>query len=210
LSELKTPPTTTAAASDPLPSLLPRALAGDAVALRGLLAALAPEVARVARAVVGSSAADLDDVVQECLLGLLHALPAFRGECGLRRFANRIAVRTALRARRRGLARVAQNEAFSAEVRGSELHHAKSRAPDEHWLAEQRRVLLCRLLAELPEAQAETLALRVVLGLSLEETAQATAVPVNTVRSRMRLARAALRARIETDPALRDLLGGAP
>jgi RNA polymerase sigma-70 factor (ECF subfamily) len=40
----------------------------------------------------------------------------------------------------------------------------------------------------------------------LEEISAASGAPINTVRSRMRLAKEALRKRIEADPALRDLL----
>jgi RNA polymerase sigma-70 factor (ECF subfamily) len=62
------------------------------------------------------------------------------------------------------------------------------------------------LFEELPEAQSEALVMHFVLELTVEEIADATGAPVNTVRSRLRLARGALRARIESDPALRDAL----
>ena len=61
-------------------------------------------------------------------------------------------------------------------------------------------------MEQLPEEQAETLALRVVLGFSLEEVAQATGVPLNTVRSRVRLAKTSLKKRIESDPRLLSAL----
>ncbi|HMI92524.1 MAG TPA: sigma factor-like helix-turn-helix DNA-binding protein [Polyangiales bacterium] len=83
----------------------------------------------------------------------------------------------------------------------NELHVAPSRRPDEQHMVQRRQASLHALLDTLPEVQGETLALRVVLGLSLLETAEATGVPVNTVRSRVRLAREALRARIEAEPA---------
>jgi RNA polymerase sigma-70 factor (ECF subfamily) len=44
----------------------------------------------------------------------------------------------------------------------------------------------------------------VVLGWTLEEVALATGAPVNTVRSRVRLAKEALRRRIEANPRLID------
>jgi RNA polymerase sigma factor (sigma-70 family) len=71
----------------------------------------------------------------------------------------------------------------------------------------RRRELLRELLEDLPEEQAEALTLRVVMGWSLEEVAQASGAPVNTVRSRVRLAKEALRARIEAQPALAELKG---
>jgi DNA-directed RNA polymerase specialized sigma24 family protein len=48
--------------------------------------------------------------------------------------------------------------------------------------------------------------MRAVLGHSIDEIAEALDVPINTVRSRLRLAKAALRERIETDPSLGELL----
>ncbi len=61
------------------------------------------------------------------------------------------------------------------------------------------REIFRRLLDELPEAQAEALVLRVVLGHSLEETAAIAGAPENTIRSRIRLAREGLKKRIEAE-----------
>jgi RNA polymerase sigma-70 factor (ECF subfamily) len=47
----------------------------------------------------------------------------------------------------------------------------------------------------------------VILDYSLDEIAEAMHAPVNTVRSRIRMAREALRARIEADPLLQAELG---
>jgi RNA polymerase sigma-70 factor (ECF subfamily) len=71
--------------------------------------------------------------------------------------------------------------------------------------ARQRR-LVRRLLDDLPQAQAEALVLHVVAGLTVGELAGATRVPVETARSRLRLAKAALRDRITSDPAAGELL----
>ena len=73
-------------------------------------------------------------------------------------------------------------------------------------VAERRRELLKRLLTELPAAQADTMVLRVALGHSIEEVSEITASPVNTVRSRLRLAKETLRRRIERDPHRAELL----
>jgi RNA polymerase sigma-70 factor (ECF subfamily) len=62
------------------------------------------------------------------------------------------------------------------------------------------------LLDELPEPQAEALVLRVAWGLSMQEVADATGAPLNTVRSRLRLAKEALARRLEDDPDLREEL----
>jgi RNA polymerase sigma-70 factor (ECF subfamily) len=82
-------------------------------------------------------------------------------------------------------------------------------SPSESAAAARRREAMRSLLDQLPLEQAETLTLRVVLGMSLGEVAEATGAPVNTVRSRVRLAREALRKRIEGDPAIAALFGEA-
>lgn len=66
--------------------------------------------------------------------------------------------------------------------------------------------LLRSLLDEIPTEQAEALTMRVVLGWSLDEIAQASRAPMNTVRSRLRLAKEALRKKIESNPALAEEL----
>ena len=87
---------------------------------------------------------------------------------------------------------------------GDEEHAGDAAVPVE---ARRRTELLRGLLETLPPDQAETLSLRTILGYSLEEIAEATGVPQNTVRSRLRLAKEALRARIEANPALAEELG---
>jgi RNA polymerase sigma-70 factor (ECF subfamily) len=75
-------------------------------------------------------------------------------------------------------------------------------------MVERRQHKWRALLTELPPPQAEALVLRAVEGFTLEEIAQLTGVPIETVRSRLRLAKAALRDRIANDATLADLLGG--
>ena len=70
----------------------------------------------------------------------------------------------------------------------------------------RRKRIVRDLLGVIPPEQAEALALRVALGWTLEEIASASDTPLNTVRSRLRLAKEALRRRIEADPSLRDEL----
>jgi RNA polymerase sigma-70 factor (ECF subfamily) len=84
------------------------------------------------------------------------------------------------------------------------------RSPAELVLAERRREQLRLLVAELPDTQAEVLALHSVLGYTIEETAQVTAAPIDTVRSRLRNALAKLRERLRSDRALLELVRGEP
>ena len=175
---------------------------GDARATRSLLSSIAPRVTAVVKVVLGYGHPDIDDVVQQSLIGFVQALPSFRGECQPPRFAARIAVRAAMAARKRSRQRRERHDDYV----DLETMAATTSSPSRMALASRRTTLLRELLCQIPEEQAETLALRVVLGWTLEEIAQATGVPQNTVRSRVRLAKEALRRRIEADPVLRETL----
>jgi RNA polymerase sigma-70 factor (ECF subfamily) len=174
------------------------ASAGDVRATRRLLEIVAPRVVRAIRAVMGARHPDADDAAQLTLIGFIQALPSFRGECDPAQFAARIAVRTAGAVRRRVRARcVCQDD--TVDLDGME-------APPHEIAAARRRALIRSLLDELPEEQAEALALRIMLGWSLKEIAGAMGVPLNTVRSRLRLAKEALRRRIAENPTLAEAL----
>lgn len=175
---------------------------GDRDAIEQLLREVGPSMLRVVRTILGVRAGEAEDIFQESLLALIGALPSFRSECGLRHFACRIAARTAVRARRRS--RSSYERQLAAATQEEPLREPPP-SPRSQFDAEQRKKMLRRLLEELPEAQAETLALRVVLGYSLADVAAATGVPVNTVRSRLRLAKESLRRRIEADPEAAEL-----
>jgi RNA polymerase sigma-70 factor (ECF subfamily) len=187
-------------------TLLTRAaIAGDAVATRRLLQHISPYVLRVVRAVLGARHGDTEDVVQDVLVSFLRALPAFRGESAVTTFVSSIAFRRALETKRRSRDVTRWLNEFQDLAQASASGPS---APSEEALNNLRRELLTQLLTELPKPQAEALVLRVVSGFSIEQIAEATACPVNTVRSRLRLGKDALRSRIDADPRLRAYLGG--
>jgi RNA polymerase sigma factor (sigma-70 family) len=189
---------------DPLADLAARAAHGDETAMGDLLRSIAPSLLAAVRAVAGRNAPDVEDIAQEALVALVQALPAFRSECSVTHYASRIAVRTAMAARKRRVARENHADALGEETVADEMYAASP--GDEAW-ASRRRAALRTVMGELPEIQAETFALRIALGYSMQEVADATGAPVNTVRSRLRLAKEALRRRIEEDPALIEVLG---
>ncbi len=170
----------------------------DAHTTSRLVTTLAPRVLAVTRAVLGRGHSDVDDAYQQAMLELIRALPSFRGECEPVYFASRIAARTALAIARRSRA------AFSRRDDDADVDRiAVDDAPPEDEMEQKRRMDLLRdLLARIPEEQAETLTLRVMLGWSLPAVAAATGAPLNTVRSRVRLAKNALRIAVEADPLL--------
>jgi RNA polymerase sigma-70 factor (ECF subfamily) len=174
------------------------ALARDA---RATLTRVGPAVLAAVRSVLGRDAPDVDDVAQESLVAFLRALPEFRGDCDVRSFATGIAVNVALSARRRAARRAPKLDQFARDNADPQ-----PRAGAHDALLQARRTAALReLLDEVPREQAEAMLMRCVLGDSLPEIAAATGTVVNTVRSRIRLARQALAARIGADPTLREL-----
>jgi RNA polymerase sigma-70 factor (ECF subfamily) len=184
------------------------AAAGDVAAVQRLVAAVTPRVTRVVHAVLGASHAEADDAVQQALIGFVDSLGDFRGECEPVHFASRIAVRAAVAfARRASRARGRRADDVDLETLATP-YDAGTTTPTEATAERLRlRAALRELLTRIPAEQAEAMALRFVLGSSLDEIARITDVPSNTVRSRIRLAKKALRAAIEADPRLSEELG---
>lgn len=152
---------------------------------------------------MGRAHSEAEDVVQQALLGFVQALPSFRGECEPDHFASRVAARLAIAAARRGRARWARYD-DGVDFEGILSMQPEPLADTER---SRRSALVSEALGRIPAEQAEALALRVVLGWSLTEVAATMRVPVNTVRSRLRLAKLALRASIDLDPAASEELG---
>lgn len=193
-----------APATDPLDDMVVRARGDDPVAVRRLVDAVAPVVFRVVCGVFGRQHPDVDDVTQIALVQVLKARRSFRGDSTFSYFASRIALRTAIKSWRRS---------HRSQDRDRDRHLLEPPAPPDAASPEAMLLARCRqvwwrLLEDLPRAQAETLILRVILDYSLEETATATGVPWNTVRSRLRTAILNLRRRFDEDPSLADLLEG--
>ena len=193
-------------AVDPLAALSRSAALGDGHAIDTLLLSVTPAMLRAVRGVLGGNHREIEDVLQESAIGLVGALKTFRGESTVLHFACRIAVLSALAARRR--LREPGNEPLEAPGRVPLVSSESS--PVDRALAARRRAILRDLCDALPSAQSEALVLQCVLGFTVEEIADAEQVPPNTVRSRLRVAKEALRARILADPTLREALESEP
>jgi RNA polymerase sigma-70 factor, ECF subfamily len=190
--------------ADPLRAIAQAAARGERAAQRTLLVETGSALLRAVRAVLGSGNPEIEDVFQEAMAAVHVALPTFRGECSTLHFVCRIGVQTAMNARRRGRTR-ARHFAAADEAEHGELGR-NDVSPAELLEAARRRSILRRLLSELPDPQAEVLALHTVLGYTVDETAQVTGVPVNTVRSRLRAALSTLRQAVLTDGARLELV----
>lgn len=128
------------------------------------------------------NAADAEDALQDTLLALHVA--RFRGDSSVGTFAYRIALRTALRIKSRGL-------------RGAEpsMEPATSGAGAIEAAADAAKVL--RAMALLPAEQRAVLSLFALEGLKHKEIAEILGVPEGTVWSRLHAARKRLQVELE-------------
>jgi RNA polymerase sigma factor (sigma-70 family) len=160
------------------------ALGGDQSALREFLRAVAPLVRRVCRGVMGRDNPELEDAIQDCLIDIARSLPQFRFEGSAAHYVTKIAMRRAIASRDRARARAKQH----ATLEASDLA-----APDFDQTPAAHAELVRDLLDDLNEAQAKALLMRIMLGHSIDEIATMTGVSVNTVKTRLRLAKLQLR-----------------
>ncbi len=185
-----------------LSPLVLKAQAGDSSAIARVVSDLAPGVLRAVGALLGRDHPDVEDLAQDVLLAVVAGLPDFRGDSTLLHFAVRIAARKSVLVRRRKRSVLGWLETF---WRGEHPLNEGPLGAHEEARGDRQRALLRSLLSELPDAQAEALMLRVVYGHSIEEISAITETAFNTVRSRLRLAKEALRQRIEAEPKWAEL-----
>ncbi|KOV80629.1 sigma-70 family RNA polymerase sigma factor [Lentzea sp. DG1S-22] len=167
------------------------AVDGDRQAIERLLASIRPLVVRYCRARVGRqerSFASADDVAQEVCLAVLTALPSYRDQGRpFLAFVYGIAAH-----------KVADAHRSAARNRSEPVPEVPD-APETGAGPEQRAMQgelsdrMAVLLRVLPEKQREILLLRVVVGLSAEETAEAVGSTPGAVRVAQHRALARLR-----------------
>jgi RNA polymerase sigma-70 factor (ECF subfamily) len=177
-----------------LDAVVAEAVAGNRDALREVLEIIRPIVVRYCRARVGAterSGLSADDVAQEVCLAAITALPRYKDQGRpFLAFVYGIAahkVADAHRAAGRNKADPTDTvpERFSMEA-----------GPEQMALDAEASERMNKLLAVLPEKQREILILRVVVGMSAEETAEAVGSTPGAVRVAQHRALARLKADI--------------
>ena len=176
---------------------------GDRQALRTFLTTIVPHLLRVARRVLGPAHPFVEDVAHDAAYAVVEQLPAFRGEGTVLNFSRRVAVLTAMNMRRRD---AAQKRARAQDPRDPDTIRAESADPERSAASTALIPIMRELLDELPEALGEAFALNVILGYTVQEIAELAHAPVETVRSRLRLAKQRLKERALAHPGLRDSL----
>lgn len=158
------------------------AASGDRVAAQALCRELLPRVRNLVRYLVRGDAR-VDDVAQEALIAVLKGLATFRGEGTFESWVDRVVARSTFATLRR----------LRAETQpGAENVAESERDPVEPSPYEERREL-ATALDQLPPDQRRALILHFSVGMTVPEIAEAVSAPQETVRSRLRLAKATLR-----------------
>lgn len=139
------------------------------------------------------SAVDADDLVQEATLRAYRSFEALRGADGkawLLTIVRNCHLTAAKQRQRDNLVQLPEEH----EEQGSAMV-ASTPDPQTAAIEGDRRRLLLRLMAALPEEQREVLVLREIEDMGYREIAAVTNLPLGTVMSRLARARAALRTR---------------
>jgi RNA polymerase sigma-70 factor, ECF subfamily len=181
---------------DDLKDLTRLAVQGDRTAIESLIAQLRPMVVRYCRGRLGRVSGQYhiaDDVAQEVCIAVLSALPRYR-DMG-RPFASFVF----------GIASHKVADALRSSVRSAVPTQDLPDGPDEGPGPEETVVRYIeaeharRLLSRLPDNQRELLMLRVVSGLSAEETGNVLGMSPGAVRVAQHRALARLRAMAELE-----------
>jgi len=163
-----------------LEGLVGAAHGGDRTALNAVLAIIRPLVVRYCRARVGRqerSSVSADDVAQEVCLAVLSALPGYRDQGRpFLAFVYGIAAHKVIDAHRSA----SRSRSDPTDELPEELDPHDG--PEQRALNGALSVEMGRLLDLLPAKQREILVLRIVVGLSAEETAEAVASTPGAVR----------------------------
>lgn len=131
---------------------------------------------------LGARTADLEDLGQEVFVTVHRRLSTFDGRSKLTTWLFGICLNLVLRHRRRAYFRFELSHAEPPE-------RIDPNTPEDRYAGEEARLRLERLLEKLSPERRATFLLFEVEGVSCEEIAELTAVPVGTVYSRLHLAR---------------------
>lgn len=177
-----------------LDAAVAEAVAGSRDALREVVETIRPVVIRYVRARIGSAervGLSADDVAQEVCMAAIQALPRYQDQgrpflafvYGIA--SHKVADAHRAAARNRSDPTDAVPEQFSLDS-----------GPEQMALQADSAARMKRLLAVLPDKQREILTLRIVVGMSAEETAEAVGSTPGAVRVAQHRALARLKAEL--------------
>jgi RNA polymerase sigma-70 factor (ECF subfamily) len=192
--------------TDPVPELDPdllrRAQSGDEAAFGVIMRTEYARTFRIAYAIVHNEA-DARDICQEAWLTIWKQLGTFRGDARFTTWLHPIVTRKALdhlRKRRRWFDRFLPFGHGDDDAAVAVPEPATDETAREQTEGNETVVRVRAAIASLPPNHRAVLALREMEGLSYEEIAQATGVPIGTVMSRLFHARKLLAAKLAPKP----------
>jgi len=166
---------------DDVGPLVRDAASGDPAATIELLRLIEPVVVRYCRARMGRrdlSYLSADDVAQEVCVVVLKVLPGYQDRSGsFLHLVHAIAANKVADAHR-----VAARERSEPVPELPERPLADGNEPESHALHIERAARFGRLISSLPRVQQEILTLRIAVGLSAAETAEALGISAGNVR----------------------------
>ena len=164
--------------------LVARLRNGEATALEALMERYASRVYRLAYRITRDEA-DAEEVAQDVFLILCRKIHTFEGRAALGSWIYRVTTNAALN-KRRGK-RSAEGEDHAMGLADA------SPTPEEELLSLETRIILSRLIGDLPDRYRTALVLRDVEGLSNGEAAEALGTSLASMKSRVHRARSWLR-----------------
>ena len=183
--------------ADELELAVAAAVKGDRHAATRVLEMIRPGVVRYCRSRVGGTErANLsaDDVAQEVLIAVVSALPGYRDQGRpFMAFVYGIAAHKVADAHRGAARNRSDPVEYLPEVLSTEG------GPEDRALDSELSAAVQGLLRTLPEKQREIIRLRIIVGLSAEETAEVVDSTAGAVRVAQHRAMKQLRERIEKD-----------
>jgi RNA polymerase sigma-70 factor (ECF subfamily) len=177
--------TTRPSEPDPKHALALRAAQGDRRAAGELLRELLPRARNLVRYLTRKDS-EVDDLAQEAMVNILRGLAGFRAEGSVQSWADRIVVRTVFAHLRQRKGSQKAHVEYTPEIGAVDNDQASPT-----FLA-RRRALVA--LDALPDEQRDVLVMHHVAELGVREIAEELGLPFETVRSRLRLGMARLRA----------------
>lgn len=178
--------------------LIERSRRGDITAFDQLVRTYEKSVYNTAYRLAGSYD-DAADIAQEAFVRAWNNLKSFRGDSAFSTWLYRIVTNVFLDDRKRKRARPQRSldEAVALdESNVTRQFEDDSPGPEEVAEGAERRMVLERAIQTLPEAQRVVIVLYHTQGLSYEEIAEITNLPMGTVKSKLNRARLALRDRL--------------
>lgn len=174
-------------------ALLRRARHGDEDAFDEIVQRYTTPLYRVVRRMSGD-AMEAESITQETFIRLWRALPRYRTDKPLLPYLITIATNLY-----RDMWRKAQRTVEEDIDEMAEWLSAESDDPEDHLLQEEVLAQLARAVESLPPHYRTVIALRYDAGWSYQQIAEALDLPLNTVRTHLRRAKATLRKYLEQE-----------